>query len=114
MLFSYFQVLSALLVAKPEQEQRLLSGRVNKLGDPDRKIAASVSHLLTLLGKGERRSTYVTTLEYNTPHTLWVATINNLQYNIIELSLRECFIQTLSWRDSSLLVNPSKTVNACL
>ena len=46
-----FQVLLALLVAKPEQEQRLLSGLVNKLGDPERKIAANVAHLLALLGE---------------------------------------------------------------
>ena len=48
---SFFQVLLALLVAKPEQEQRLLSGLVNKLGDPERKIAANVAHLLALLGE---------------------------------------------------------------
>ena len=44
-------MLLALLVAKPEQEQRLLSGLVNKLGDPERKIAANVAHLLALLGE---------------------------------------------------------------
>ena len=31
---------------KPEQEKRLLSGLVNKLGDPDRKIGANVVFML--------------------------------------------------------------------
>lgn len=35
-----------LLVAKPEQEQELLSALVNKLGDPQRKVASKASHLL--------------------------------------------------------------------
>lgn len=35
---------------KPELEQKLLSGIVNKIGDPERKVAANVSHLLSLLG----------------------------------------------------------------
>ncbi|XP_070578508.1 CCAAT/enhancer-binding protein zeta-like [Ptychodera flava] len=35
-----------LLVNAPEQEKFLLSELVNKVGDPDRKIAAKVSHLL--------------------------------------------------------------------
>lgn len=33
-----------LLSAKPEGEAKLLSGLVNKLGDPDRKLASKVSH----------------------------------------------------------------------
>ena len=45
------QVILDLLISKPEQEQKLLSGLVNKLGDPERKVAANVAHLLTLLGK---------------------------------------------------------------
>ena len=45
------QVVLDLLISKPEQEQKLLSGLVNKLGDPERKVAANVAHLLTLLGK---------------------------------------------------------------
>lgn len=39
-----------LLAGKPEQEKRLLSALVNKLGDPDYKTAAHCSHLLTKLG----------------------------------------------------------------
>lgn len=34
---------------KPEQEQRLLSALVNKLGDPDRKLASKVGFLLSRL-----------------------------------------------------------------
>lgn len=48
----YFsQVTLDLLTSKPELEQKLLSGLVNKLGDPDRKVAANVTHLLSLLGE---------------------------------------------------------------
>ena len=39
----------ALLKAKPEQEQRLLSILVNKLGDPSRKIASNAVHFLHML-----------------------------------------------------------------
>ncbi|XP_014674207.1 PREDICTED: CCAAT/enhancer-binding protein zeta-like [Priapulus caudatus] len=35
-----------LLINKPEQEKELLSILVNKLGDPDRKVAANCCHLL--------------------------------------------------------------------
>jgi len=35
-----------LLAAKPEQEQRLLTAIVNKLGDPNRKVASRASYLL--------------------------------------------------------------------
>ncbi|KAI3423892.1 hypothetical protein D9Q98_009726 [Chlorella vulgaris] len=38
-----------LLSSKPEQEVRLLSALVNKLGDPDRKLASKVGYLLTKL-----------------------------------------------------------------
>ncbi|KAJ3213044.1 hypothetical protein HK099_007613 [Clydaea vesicula] len=38
-----------LLVAKPEQEQNLLSLLVNKLGDQEKKIASKIVHLLSLL-----------------------------------------------------------------
>ena len=39
-----------LLAAKPEQEQRLLTAIVNKLGDPNRKVASRASYLLGQLG----------------------------------------------------------------
>jgi ribosome biogenesis protein MAK21 len=39
--------LSTLFSAKPEQEARLLSMLVNKLGDLDRKIASKATHLLS-------------------------------------------------------------------
>ena len=45
------KVVLDLLIHKPEQEQKLLSGLVNKLGDPERKVAANTAHLLSLLGK---------------------------------------------------------------
>eukprot|EP00850_Spirogloea_muscicola_P023741 SM000385S14619 [mRNA] locus=s385:504:8518:+ [translate_table: standard] len=35
-----------LLKAKPEQERRLLSALINKLGDPDRKVASKAGYLL--------------------------------------------------------------------
>ena len=38
-----------LLTGKPEQERTLLRVLVNKLGDPDRKLAAKVTFLLTKL-----------------------------------------------------------------
>ncbi|XP_024383278.1 protein SLOW WALKER 2 [Physcomitrium patens] len=38
-----------LLKAKPEQERRLLSALVNKLGDPERKVASNASYLLSCL-----------------------------------------------------------------
>eukprot|EP00887_Chlorella_sp_A99_P005084 scaffold25.g5084.t1 len=40
------KALFELLRQKPEGEQRLLSALVNKLGDPDRKLASKVGHLL--------------------------------------------------------------------
>ena len=39
-----------LLVAKPEQEQKLLTAISNKLGDPNRKVASRASYLLGQLG----------------------------------------------------------------
>ena len=36
-------------VSKPECEARLLNGLVNKLGDPDRKIASKASYMLSML-----------------------------------------------------------------
>lgn len=39
----------ALLAAKPENEKRLLSMLVNKLGDPERKVASNASYYLRLL-----------------------------------------------------------------
>ena len=40
------KAIAQLLLAKPEQEARLLSALVNKLGDPSRKLASKViSHL---------------------------------------------------------------------
>ncbi|KAF6023445.1 CEBPZ [Bugula neritina] len=45
------KVVLDLLSSKPEQEQKLLPGLVNKLGDPERKIAANVAHLLSCLVK---------------------------------------------------------------
>jgi len=39
----------SLLASKPEQEKLLLSSLVNKLGDPDHKLAAHTAHLLTKL-----------------------------------------------------------------
>ena len=44
--FLLFFFLPELLSKKPEQEKRLLSGLVNKLGDPDRKIGANVVFML--------------------------------------------------------------------
>ncbi|KAG0631987.1 hypothetical protein M758_1G296500 [Ceratodon purpureus] len=38
-----------LLKTKPEQERRLLSTLVNKLGDPERKVASNASYLLSCL-----------------------------------------------------------------
>jgi ribosome biogenesis protein MAK21 len=38
-----------LLKSKPEQERRLLSALVNKLGDPERKVASNASYLLSSL-----------------------------------------------------------------
>ncbi|KAL2652822.1 hypothetical protein R1flu_020950 [Riccia fluitans] len=38
-----------LLKSKPEQERRLLSTIVNKLGDPERKVASNASYLLSCL-----------------------------------------------------------------
>lgn len=43
------KALFELLSAKPEQEARLLAALVNKLGDPDRKLASKVGYLLTRL-----------------------------------------------------------------
>jgi len=42
-------VILHLLCERPEQEKKLLSMLVNKLGDPDYKIAANASHLLSQL-----------------------------------------------------------------
>lgn len=36
------KAMAALLQAKPEAESRLLASLVNKLGDPDRKVASKV------------------------------------------------------------------------
>lgn len=36
------KAIAQLLLAKPEQEARLLSALVNKLGDPSRKLASKV------------------------------------------------------------------------
>lgn len=41
--------MTSLCSKKPEQEQRLLSALVNKLGDPDRKLASKVGFLLSRL-----------------------------------------------------------------
>eukprot|EP00171_Calliarthron_tuberculosum_P015655 IDg15655t1 len=38
-----------LLIAKPENEKKLLSMLVNKLGDPERKVASNASYYLRLL-----------------------------------------------------------------
>lgn len=51
---SHFKVKSVravfdLLVAKPENEKELLSMLVNKLGDPERKVASNASYYLRLL-----------------------------------------------------------------
>eukprot|EP00850_Spirogloea_muscicola_P010284 SM000060S19616 [mRNA] locus=s60:111234:119561:- [translate_table: standard] len=40
------KTLFELLKAKPEQERRLLSALINKLGDPDRKVASKAGYLL--------------------------------------------------------------------
>lgn len=42
-------VIYELLNAKPEQEQKLLAVICNKLGDPERKVAAKARHLLAKL-----------------------------------------------------------------
>ena len=39
-----------LLAMKPEQEQKLLTAIINKLGDPTRKVASRVCYLLGQLG----------------------------------------------------------------
>ncbi|XP_067944317.1 CCAAT/enhancer-binding protein zeta-like isoform X2 [Watersipora subatra] len=46
---SSLKVALDLLTHKPEQEQKLLAGLINKLGDPERKVAANTAHLLGLL-----------------------------------------------------------------
>ncbi len=43
------KAISDLLSAKPEQEARLLSALVNKMGDPSRKIASKAGYLLSQL-----------------------------------------------------------------
>jgi len=44
------KAIAQLLLAKPEQEARLLSALVNKLGDPSRKLASKVDiPLLTFI-----------------------------------------------------------------
>jgi len=45
------KVAVSLLMERPEQEERLLELIINKMGDPERKIASSASHLLTILLK---------------------------------------------------------------
>lgn len=43
---SVLVVMHELLVSQPEQEKALLSMLINKLGDPDRKIASKVGFVL--------------------------------------------------------------------
>ncbi len=44
---SLVSTLAALLTARPEREQELLSAIINKLGDPDKKVSSKVVYLLT-------------------------------------------------------------------
>lgn len=43
------KTISALLARKPEGEAKLLSALVNKLGDPDRKLASKAGYLMAQL-----------------------------------------------------------------
>lgn len=50
------KALAQLLIAKPEQEARLLAALVNKLGDTSRKLASKVGHCTYSLRPEQQRT----------------------------------------------------------